>query len=169
MKKVLLIMFFCMGTVAYAQYVPSDLMTSDPATNQAIGRAIQQYGEKAVREALQKGNASQSTNTYQNQHNGYQNNPYQNNGYQNNANSNSERVISAVYFYEGRPVAVNLKYSNGHIWAYCDPTSRNVIGQPNWNPVRAESPMPTDYRDGNAAGVYNSKVLINNTWVYFNL
>lgn len=181
MKKLLLVVLFSMGTVVYAQYVPSDLMTSDPATNQAIGRAIQQYGEKAVREALQKGNATQSTTNYQNsgyQNNGYQNNPYQNNSYQNNNNqyqgyqndayNNSETVIPGVYFSNGQTILVNLKYSHQRIVAYS--TSKDMAGRYEWKSVLYGEPGPTNnVEDGQAARYYNRKIRIGNTFVYFNL
>lgn len=177
MKKVLLVLLFCMGTVAYAQYVPSDLMTSDPATNQAIGRAIQQYGEKAVREALQKGSANQSTPTYQNQNNGYQNNPYQNNsyqnnnqynGYQNDAYNNTETVISGVYFSNGQTVVVNLKYSHQRIVAYS--TSTDMAGRYVWKSVLyGEIGQTNNVEDGQAARYYKYKIKIGGTPVYFNL
>ena len=176
MKKVLLVLLFCMGTVAYAQ-IPQDLITSDPATNHAIAVAIQQYGEQAVREALKKGNANQSTSAYQNQNNGYQNNPYQNNsyqnnnqynGYQNDAYNNTETVISGVYFSNGQTVVVNLKYSHQRIVAYS--TSTDMAGRYVWKSVLyGEIGQTNNVEDGQAARYYRYKIKIDGTPVYFNL
>ncbi len=150
-------MLFCISAIAYAQYVPRDLMTSDPALNRQIAEAIQQYGEQAVRKALLQGNNNNSTTSYQN------------NGYNNNYGNNSDRIIQGVYFSnDGRTSLVNLRYHNGQIWNYS--TSQNQLGQQNWQSMYPDNPHPTNStQDGMAARNYRYKVSIGGTYVYFNM
>lgn len=157
MKKiVILALMFFSGTIVFAQYVPRDLLTSDPAQNRAIAEAIQKYGEKAVREAL-AGSQTQS-----------QNSGYQNNSYQSGYSGNQERIIQGAYSYNGQTAIVMLRYSNGNITAYS--TSQDQLGRYNWQSMYPDNPHPTNStQDGMAARNYKYKVAIGNTWVYFNL